>query len=247
MGGDEAAGRQERLTELWQALGRTGRLTESTALLPECGVSYEVIRPDDVDQLLDLVTGDPEENLPYWAEIWPSGVALADAIECDPSVMRGQRVLELGCGLGITATAAIRAGALLTVTDYFADALTLCRYNVLANTGQEPETLQMNWRHPGDALLALAGDGFPIVLGADVLYEARDVEPLLALVERLVAPDGLFWLAEPARAASRSFVNLALDRGWQDATSVHTGPWPDPGDLGIVVSLHRLRRGPRAS
>ena len=22
--------------------------------------------------------GDPEQNLPYWAEIWPSGIALAD-------------------------------------------------------------------------------------------------------------------------------------------------------------------------
>ena len=37
--------------------------------------------------------------MPYWAELWPSGVFLAAAVgERD---LRGTRVLELGCGLGV--------------------------------------------------------------------------------------------------------------------------------------------------
>ena len=65
-----------------------------------------ISRPVDYDRLIDDAAADPEQNLPYWAELWPSGVALAGKITCDPRIVRGRRVLELGCGLGVTAVAA---------------------------------------------------------------------------------------------------------------------------------------------
>jgi predicted nicotinamide N-methyase len=203
---------------------------------------YEIEQPDDLDRLLDEIADDPEQNLPYWAEIWPSGVALADAIALHPAAVRGLRALEIGSGIGITAIAALRAGADLTVTDYAPPALDLCRRNTLANAGREPQTLQFNWRNPSDEFLALGP--FPVVLAADVLYESRDVEPLLTLLEQIVAPSGLLWLAEPGRAVARRFVELARDRGWTGPQEDHHGPWPDPNDAGITVSVYRLRREP---
>lgn len=223
-------------------LGDVGPLTTSVVRLPESGALYRMTRPIDIDRLLDAMAADPEENLPHWAEIWPSGIALADAILAASDVVGGWRVLELGCGLGTTAIAALQAGADLTVTDYAPGALALCRLNARANAGREPATCQLNWRRPSGGFLALAGAGFPVVLAADVLYEARDIAPLLALTERIVAPGGQLWLAEPGRPIAREFVKRAETHGWICERSDHTGPWPDERDAEIVVTVYRLCR-----
>ena len=116
-----------------------------------------ISRPVDYDRLIDDAAADPEQNLPYWAELWPSGVALAAKIARDPAIVRGRRVLELGCGLGVTAIAALRAGADLLVTDYSPEALALCSLNALDQAGAQPKTLRVNWRDPGPTLHATAG------------------------------------------------------------------------------------------
>lgn len=217
-------------------------LVEIDVPLPRSGGTLRIVQPPDLDPLIDAVASDPEQNLPYWAELWPSGVALADAIRDRPQRLRGQRVLEIGCGLGVTACAALEAGAELVVTDYAEEALLLCRYNALVNTGREPASLRINWRQPAAALYQLAPNGFPVILGADVLYESRDVQPLLDLVSRLLAPDGIFWLAEPGRPVAGRFLEIAAQRGWRWDSDTHDGPWPDPRDAGIRVRLHLLRR-----
>lgn len=199
-----------------------------------------IVQPASFDRLLTTAARDPEQNPPYWATIWPSGVALADAILQQPDVLMRQHVLELGCGLGVTAIAALAAGARLLVTDYAPESLLLCQANTLRSVSRVLHTLRLNWREPSPVLLARAP--FPVVLAADVLYEHRDVMPLLRLIERLVAADGMLWLAEPGRAPAQQFVAAAVAAGWQDEVMQHAGPWPDPQDGNVVVRLHRLRR-----
>jgi predicted nicotinamide N-methyase len=217
-------------------------IIEQTVSLNRSGRIYSIVRPADPDLLLDRATGDPEQNLPYWSEIWPSGVALADAIYLESELLDATRVLELGSGLGITASAAIDAGAELVAADYSHDSLLLCRYNALRNAGREPETVQINWRNPAQALFDRTGDGFPVVLAADVLYEERDIEPLLELLTKLVAPNGMLWLAEPGRRVAQVFLELAEVAGWDRESETYEGPWPDPKDEGVVVGVHKLRR-----
>jgi predicted nicotinamide N-methyase len=232
-----------RRSELRAALASIGPLRVDRVDLPGTTESLMISRPVDYDRLIDDAAADPEQNLPYWAELWPSGIALAAKIARDPAIVRGRRVLELGCGLGVTAIAAMRAGADLLVTDYSPEALALCSLNVLEQFGAQPKTLRVNWRDPGPSLHD-AEDGFPVVLAADVLYERRDVDPLLALVERIVAEDGELWLAEPGRPPAARFLESIGARGWFEESEQCSGPWPDPEDnrKGIVVSIHRLRR-----
>ena len=52
----------------------------------------------------------------------------------------------------------------------------------------EPTTVRVNWREPNATFFELAGEGFSLVLAADVLYEDEDVKPFMALIERIVAP-----------------------------------------------------------
>ncbi|MBA2596624.1 MAG: methyltransferase domain-containing protein [Chloroflexia bacterium] len=204
----------------------------------------EIARPANDDPLIDEAAADPEQHLPYWAEIWPSGVALAATIARQPGALDGRRVLELGCGLGVTAIGALHAGADLLVTDYAPEALALCALNALDQTGRMPDTRRVNWRDSDTTLSTLQGERFPLVLAADVLYESRDVEPLLALVEQVVEPGGELWLAEPGRPPAARFLEAIRDRGWAGESERWEGPWPDAEDdaKGVVVTVHRLLR-----
>jgi predicted nicotinamide N-methyase len=213
-------------------------------VLPGCVDLYRIRLPVDVEALLDAAAADPEQNLPYWCELWPSGIALAAFVARERASLRGKQVLELGCGLGVTAIAALRAGAELTVSDYAAEALALCALNAIDVTGREPHTVRFNWRSPARDLLTESRERFTVVLAADVLYEERDVRPLLDLVQDLVTPGGELWLAEPGRPPAAMFLGALAERGWTDVRETCAGPWPDPEDnrKGVVVTVHRLRR-----
>ena len=160
-----------------------------------------VERPHDVEALLDAERFEREdEYLPYWAELWPSGLALARAL--DGHALRGRRVVELGCGLGLPSLLAARAGARVLATDWAPEALELLERNAARN-GLALRSARVDWRAPG-ALVAEAP--WDLVLGADLLYEARNVEPLLELLPRL---GGEAWIADPGRATAEAFFAAA--------------------------------------
>lgn len=234
-----------RAAELVAALGNAGELREEAVTVRGLARPLRVIRPIDTDLLLDHVVDDPQQNLPYWAELWPSGVGLASEIVAEPALVSGKRSVELGSGVGITAAVALEAGADLLATDYAPESLTLTRYACLRHTGREPETMQLNWRDEADVARLLARGPFSVVIAADVLYEQRDIAPLLDLVARLVAPGGIVLLAHPGRPPARRFLDLARNAGWISTVHEYMGPWPDPNDFGIVVFVHRLVRPAR--
>lgn len=216
-------------------------MVERSVHLPWSERDYAITMPAEFDSLLDQVVDDPEQNLPYWAEIWPSGLALADMIEQSPAPWRGLRVVELGCGLGLTAIAALRAGAVLSVVDYARAALDLCRRNCRANADSEPAALAMNWRNAEEVAMLVARGRYEVVLAADVLYERRDIEPLMRLLPRVLEPGGVVWLAEPGRPVAAEFLTGTELMGGQRRSLEHRGPWPDSSDDGVVVGLHELR------
>lgn len=179
-------------------------------------------------------------HLPYWALLWPSGLALAEALLAEPATIQRRRCLELGCGLGVTAAVALRLGADLTVSDLFPEALLFAEYNALRVAGQAPQSLLLNWRTPAGRERLLAAAPFDMLLAADVLYEQEDLVPLLTLAPALLRPGAPFWLAEPGRKVSRAFVEEALARGWSDTSSVTQRAWPPDGDI-TRVAVHRFR------
>jgi predicted nicotinamide N-methyase len=155
------------------------------------GVSLGLVRPEEPESLLDEDAFADDEFLPYWAELWPAGLALARAL---PDDLRGVRVVELGCGLGVPSLFAAARGAQVTAIDWATDAIALLRENAARND-LTLEAVRADWR---------AFDGsFDLALAADVLYEARNVEPLAELLAR-IAPQALVGLA--GRSYERDFL-----------------------------------------
>ena len=167
-------------------------------------LTLEILRPPDPGALIDVERFKEEEFMPYWAELWASGVALAAAV-ADRDV-RGLSVLELGCGLGVPSIAAALGGATVVAVDWAQEALDVTQQNAERN-GATVETLRADWSKP-EPLLERAP--FDLVLCADVLYEPRNVDALLDLLPRL-APEVL--LGEPGRSTAGRFFELA-ERDW---------------------------------
>jgi predicted nicotinamide N-methyase len=145
-------------------------------------VELSLLRPVAPDALIDETAFGRDEFLPYWAELWPASIALAGAL---PDV-GGLRVVELGCGLGVPSLVAAARGAEVTATDWATDAIDLLRENATRN-GLELHAEVRDWREPWLAR-------FDLALAADVLYEQRNVEPLLERLREL-APKALVGLA----------------------------------------------------
>ena len=172
------------------------------------GRELSLLRPRDSEALLDDEAFEHEEFLPYWAELWPSGVALAR--EVARLTLRGAAVLELGCGLALPSFAAALAGARVLATDWSPDAIELARLNAERN-GIDIELAVCSWADP-DHLVERAP--WDLVLAADVLYERRNGELLLELLPRLVASRGEVLLADPGRPHAPAFVE-AVERRWR--------------------------------
>ncbi|MEA2168795.1 MAG: hypothetical protein QOF76_2095 [Solirubrobacteraceae bacterium] len=186
--------------------------------------------PRDSEALLSEEAFADDEFLPYWAELWPSALALAEAMgDHGARPLDPVTVLELGAGLGVPAIAAALARDRVVATDWAADAVELLRENAARN-GAPMRVLRWSWT----ADPAPLGGPFDRVLAADVLYEARNVGQLLDALPGLVAPGGEAWIADPGRTTAAPFLAAAAAT-WTVDRVEHAGP--------PSVTIHRLRRG----
>jgi predicted nicotinamide N-methyase len=182
--------------------------------VPVGAVELELERPAAPEELLDEHRFADDEFLPYWAELWPSGLALAG--EVASGALDGLDVLELGCGLGLPSLVAAAQGAQVVATDWAPEALALLDRNAKRNH-LSLETLRMDWRRP----MILGARRFDLVLAADVLYEARNVEPLLDILPGVLRPGAESLLADPGRVHAQRFLDGVRRRGAVVRTEPH--------------------------
>jgi predicted nicotinamide N-methyase len=187
------------------------------------GRPIRLLRPRDSEELLREEAFEREELLPYWAELWPSSVAMARAIAARS--LRGARVLELGCGLGLVGIAAALAGGRVLATDWSEEAIRFTQDNARRND-VSLATARIDWAQPHEIV---AQAPWPVVLGSDVLYERRNVQQMLDLLPRLVDVRSEVIIADPGRATQEEFVTRAGEI-WTRRTTTHGR-----------ISLHRLR------
>jgi predicted nicotinamide N-methyase len=165
-----------------------------------------LLKPRNADDLISEADFVLDERLPYWADLWPSSIVLANDLVQEKGASRS--LLELGCGLGLVTVAAMIAGYDVLATDYYEDALLFTAENARRTVGSAPAVRLVNWRSlPGDL------GTYERIVAADVLYE-REYGPLVAeVVARLLAPGGLATIADPDRVAAPEFVRRGATLG----------------------------------
>ena len=197
--------------------------------------TFVISRPGESDRLLD----DPsvraafvaDEYMPYWADLWPAARMLAKAILREPWEP-GRRALEVGCGLGLPGIVALACGLRVTFSDYDATALRFAADNARANGFNDFDTLQMDWRYPPENVR------FPIILASDLIYEMRNVAPLVALIKTMLEPGGVCLLTDQDRVPSHVLRDTLTAEGLPFTTKIMRAG--EPGGRRLKGTLYRI-------
>ena len=168
---------------------------------------------------------------PYWAFAWAGGQALARYLIDHRAVVAGKRVLDLGAGSGLTAIAALKAGADgVLAADIDELALIACRLNAAANEVSCSVTREnLLARPPGPP------QPFDLVLVGDLFYERGLADAVLAFIEGFRAQGAEVLIGDPVRNyfprdqfQSIAEYRVPVTRELEDAEIKRTMVWRAP-------------------
>lgn len=134
-------------------------------------------------------------DFPFWVKIWEAAVVLADFMAGLPQEP-GEKVLEIGAGLGVAGIVASSFGHSLTITDYQDEILDFVRVSAAVNGCERIDSAKLDWLDPTDI------GRFHTIIGAEVLFHPKFFEPLLNVLRKCLAPGGRIFLAHDARRKS---------------------------------------------
>lgn len=205
------------------------------------GGPLHIWHPPDIDALIDVAAFEADERIPYWANVWESARVLAEDLA--GSAGNGLSLIELGCGLGLPALVAARQGFVVTATDYEEAALEGVRFNADVNGLQGRVTTRiLDWRSPEQMGV------FDRVVAADVLYEPHHAAALAAVIDLLLAPQGLAFVADPGRLKADAFPPACHSLGLVVETQPARRPRGATGGPEVIVyRVTRSARPPAAS
>jgi len=145
---------------------------------------------------------------PYWCRVWPAAVAIARHLACldalaDGLPLRGLRVLDLGCGVGVPGIQAAAIGAELCSADFEPDAGRFAQWNAQVQPGcsHPPTTQHVDWSQ------GTVTGTFDIVLLSDVTYHETHHVPIRRQLKHCLAENGCVLHADPRRDWSTHFLD----------------------------------------
>jgi 2-polyprenyl-3-methyl-5-hydroxy-6-metoxy-1,4-benzoquinol methylase len=205
------------------------------------GCTFYIERPSNTGGILDHpwttnVFSD-DEYVPYWPVIWPAGRMLAEAVIREPWGTHAQpvTVLDVGCGLGLAGIACLARGLAVTFSDLDETALAFAAANARRNGFDSGfSTLLVDIRcPPGDRK-------YPVIIGSDLMYEERLVDPLVGLLAATLAPGGVCVIADPDRIQRHAFECTLRAKGYVVTTAPASAG--EPGGLRTNGTLYRIQR-----
>lgn len=230
--GSSDAAIDEELTRLRAELAAEYDLREVSHRFGESDFSFLSVR--DSYALLDRISPEEflkDEQMPYWAEIWPAAVTLSRQL-MERGELAGKSVIELGAGVGMASIAAAKSGARVLCTDYSTEALKFAAYNALRNR-VALDTCRLDWR------MVKGDEKFDAVIAADVLYERVNLLPIVTAIDALLAEGGSAYIADPRRRLADQFIELVAENGFRIS---ETRMYDAEGDQTVAVTIYRLER-----
>ena len=169
----------------------------------------------DADGAAELA-GITSATWPLFGQLWPSGEVLAGAMQLFP--VAGLRILELGCGLGLSSLVLQRLGADITASDHHPLAGEFLLRNSTLNQLPPIHYACCDWALDYPEL-----GRFNLIIGSDLLYE-RDHPALLAgFIDRHTLADAQVLIVDPRRGYAASFTRAMAQIGYVQSADLRNG------------------------
>lgn len=169
-------------------------IRERLPLLPVPGIPEIMLhKAVPASGLGRLAARDDAFGSPYWAYYWLGGLALARFVLDRPETVAGRRVLDLGCGSGLVAIAAAKAGAAgVLAADVDSYAVAATQVNAAANGVVVEVAL-------GDLTDGPVPD-VDLILAGDVFYDPVPAARVMPFLARCRAAGVEVLVGDPRRA-----------------------------------------------
>lgn len=144
---------------------------------------------------------------PLFGIVWPSAVILARLmVDYD---IKGKRILEVGCGIGLASLVLNQRAADIAATDYHPEVDLFLRRNAELNGGAPIKFVRTGWADEASEL----GE-FDLIIGSDLLYEAEHVELLAGFIHRHANAQCEVVLVDPGRGNHARFSKRMIALGY---------------------------------
>jgi len=144
---------------------------------------------------------------PLFGVIWPSGMMLADVMDDYP--VKGIRILEVGCGLGLASLVIHNHGANITASDYHPMAEKFMHKNIDLNKFAPIKFQIIDWAKIDNTL-----GRFDLIIGSDVLYEPNHPAILANFIERHAGEQCKVIIVDPGRRQRTEFSKRMVVNGY---------------------------------
>lgn len=148
---------------------------------------------------------------PLFGLLWPSSVQLAACVAARP-LPAGERIVEIGCGLGLASLVGHRRGADITASDHHPLAGPFLAANLRLNALAPMKYRHGHWgaspaqrQQALDQGLLLLRGRFEHLIGSDLLYERDERGELAQFIDRHTTPTARVWIVDPDRGNRSAF------------------------------------------
>lgn len=191
--------------------------------MPALRIRYQTIEFDQVDihvrtlrdkqQYLDRDNAAQKLNIssaswPLFGVVWASSRILAELL-CDYDI-GGKRILEVGCGIGLSSLLLNQRQANITATDHHPEAEHFLSENVKLNQGRAIPFVRTGWAEKKSSL-----GRFDLIIGSDLLYEQDHVELLSGFINRHAAEHCEVIIVDPGRGLHPRFSHKMTGLGFE--------------------------------
>ena len=144
---------------------------------------------------------------PLFGVVWESGEILAH--EMASFVIKGKRILEVGCGMALSSLVLNHRHADITATDIHPEVINYLDENVKLNNGKRIPFLRTDWKDAAEEL-----GKFDVVIGSDLLYERDHIDLLSEFINRHTQPQCEVILVDPGRNNHAAFSKKMIALGY---------------------------------
>ena len=144
---------------------------------------------------------------PLFGVVWPSSEVLAHFMS--DFEIKGKRILEVGCGIGLTSLLLNRRQADITATDYHPEVEDFLQENTRLNDDELIPFIRTGW---ADEITRLGK--FDLILGSDLLYEEEHAALLSGFIDQHAKPHCEVIIVDPGRSQYSRFSKLMTELGY---------------------------------